>query len=61
METAEHLIDALYVVGGPQFMRDGKLKPIIQVCTASLIMHHPTMVNDFGITNLVCDAVLCAA
>lgn len=44
----EALIEEMYLIDVPEFLGGGKLRPLLDVCTASLIMYHSDFIRVFG-------------
>jgi hypothetical protein len=47
------VINHLYLITVDEFKENGKLRPFLETCTASLIMYFPDMLHDFGEENPV--------
>lgn len=51
--AVEALVEALFVISLPAFKSGGHLHIVVRTCTASLIMHHTSVMKDFSSGNSV--------
>jgi hypothetical protein len=61
MGHIDRMIGLLYVIDVPELKENGKLRPFLRTCTASLIMYHQDVLKEFGPQNAVVELVLEAA
>jgi hypothetical protein len=53
--TLDAFMGELYPISLSDFLPEGHLRPALRACTASVIMHYPTMLKDVSAQNLVID------
>ncbi|KAI2493971.1 hypothetical protein MHU86_20545 [Fragilaria crotonensis] len=58
LEKIDDFICALYIVHVPHFFKKGKLRPMLEVATASVIMHFTHFLAKYGRTNTVVDKMI---
>jgi len=52
-ESMERLVDAMFEINIPEFLKGGTLRSVVDICAASLILHYPKVCSDCGPTNQI--------
>jgi hypothetical protein len=53
MENIEKMTSHLYMITVPQFKKDGSLGQMLNTCTATLLMYHPKMIQEYTAANIL--------
>ena len=57
LEYAMLLMDDVFLVSVPHFQQQGKLRAVLAICMATLILYHPQVAKECGGGNIICKAL----
>ena len=52
-ESVMNFVEKLFMVSVPAFKPRGHLRPVLEICAASLILYHPDVTKKCGTTNII--------